>query len=125
MGGEATGELDVGLEEPVVQRAGLGDDYRARTPGFAAPVARHADDQAHGIPLMLADAVSGCQRAPRAAPSASRPKIAIRASVYRHGSAIGPPAPVPRRRALRVRLLARAAHSTLLGGVHWARFDVG
>jgi hypothetical protein len=45
--GEASGKLDARLKEPVVEGAGLSDEDGAHTPGFTAPVTRHADDQAH------------------------------------------------------------------------------
>ncbi len=67
MRGQGARQLQAGLEEPVIEGAGLDGEGRARTPGLASPIPRHADDQAHGVRSMLADAVPGCQRAARAA----------------------------------------------------------
>jgi hypothetical protein len=64
--GEAAGELDAGLEESMVQGAGLGNEGDARTPSLAPTITRHAHDEAHGVLTMLAEAVPECQRACRA-----------------------------------------------------------
>src|SRR5262249_33902576 len=79
--GESARQLDARLEEPVVEGAGLGQDDYARTPGLGSSVPRHAEDQAHEVPTMLADAVGRCQRERRGA----RSELCYKTSIPAHG----------------------------------------
>ena len=61
----------------MVEGAGLGDQDGTRTPSLAPTITRHADDEAHGLPTMLAEAVPECQTACAKARAAWPRKISI------------------------------------------------